>query len=242
MDENKPSDTISKTLLKFRTGEFDLESIHILDLHNCGITDLGCLGECSVVEHLDLSKNDISRLHKLAGLSHLTWLNLSRNRITSVEGLQSLENLQWLNLAGNLIGSVDSLRCLAGLDKLTSIRLQDSVCGLSNPACMNNSYRKEALKMLPHLISLDGERLTGPGSEVFTICHEMDRSLKVINNCKDIELPQRPEPISDQFWQKSKEFEESNLADAEQQLEDLLASCKRLTEKTEEKLGHLENR
>ena len=48
------------------------------------ITDLGCLGECSGLERLDLSFNDVTKLYALAGLTNLTDLNLSANRITSL--------------------------------------------------------------------------------------------------------------------------------------------------------------
>ena len=53
--------------------------------------------------------------------------------------------------------SIDSLRCLTGLEKLTSLRLKEPVNGLSNPVCMNSSYRSDMLKLFPRLVSLDGE-------------------------------------------------------------------------------------
>ena len=51
------------------------------------IADLGCLGECSGLERLDLSKNHISKLYSLAGLTNLVYLNLSMNMITSLGNL-----------------------------------------------------------------------------------------------------------------------------------------------------------
>ena len=44
--------------------------------------DLGCIGECSGLERLDLSYNDVTRLHSLASLTSLVSLNLSANRIS----------------------------------------------------------------------------------------------------------------------------------------------------------------
>ena len=51
---------------------------------------------------------------------------------------------------------VDSVRCLTGLEKLISLRLQDTSKGLSNPVCMNSSYRADILRMFPNLTTLDG--------------------------------------------------------------------------------------
>lgn len=48
------------------------------------IDDLGCIGECTALERLDVSKNDLSALYALAGLTNLSHLNLSANRITSL--------------------------------------------------------------------------------------------------------------------------------------------------------------
>ena len=48
------------------------------------LSDLGCVGECSALERLDLSYNDITRLYALAGLTALTDLNLTANRISSL--------------------------------------------------------------------------------------------------------------------------------------------------------------
>ena len=49
-----------------------------------GISSLGCIGECSALERLDLTNNDISKLYPLASLTNLTYLSLSRNRISSL--------------------------------------------------------------------------------------------------------------------------------------------------------------
>ncbi len=52
--------------------------------HFSELSDLGCLGECTALERLNLSKNDISKLHALAGLTNLVYLNLSANRIQAL--------------------------------------------------------------------------------------------------------------------------------------------------------------
>ncbi|KAK6179085.1 hypothetical protein SNE40_011521 [Patella caerulea] len=232
---------ITKQLLKTKSGEFDVESIHSICLSGAGLSDLGCISECSSLEKLDLSKNDISKLHKLAGLNNLAVLNLSGNRIVSLEGLQALENLTKLNLAGNLIGSVRELRCLTGLSKLTDLRLQDTDNGLSNPLCGNNTYIKEVVALFPSLITLDGERVSGKGSELYLICQQIDQALvscSSSNNSLVTKSTMMPENwVPDNYWKlDTSAFDNSNLHDAEQQLEDLLKSCKKMSQDAAQKL------
>ncbi|KAL4227405.1 axoneme assembly [Mactra antiquata] len=231
--------TVIKSLLKSKSGEFDIESIHTLDLKDMDLVDLGCLGECTSLERLDLSYNGISKLHKLAGLENLQYLNLSANRISSLEGLQVLDNLEKLNLAGNLIGGTDSLRCLTGLDKLTSLRLLDSVKGLSNPVCMNSNYENDVCQMFPNLISLDGERINGRGSDVFKLLKHIDNAIANRSDSNtSSNYPAEPW-VNEDYWQPSNKFEQTIMGDAQQQLEDLLSSCKRLSNTADEKLQKL---
>ncbi|CAC5426355.1 Leucine-rich repeat-containing protein 61 [Mytilus coruscus] len=231
---------ITKVLLKTRSGEFDLESIHSLSLRELGISDLGCISECASLERLNLARNDISKLTKLAGLNNLTQLNLSANRIVSLEGLQSLESLQHLNLAGNLIGSIDSLRCLTGLDKLKTLRLCDRTHDLSNPVCMNKSYRTDMISMFPNLEWLDGEKLIGRGSEVFQLCQKIEEALEARQESESLShLPKPSKWVPDEYWEPSNKFEESILSDASEELEALLMSCKYSVKKSEDTLNSL---
>lgn len=226
--------------MKTRSGEFDLGSIHSVSLVKEDISDLGCLGECTGLERLDLSYNNISRLLQLASLETLQVLNLSANRITNLEGLQSLNSLEKLNLAGNLIGGVDSLHCLSGLEKLTSLRLKDDTKGLTNPVCMNSNYFKHVTKMFPNLITLDGERIQGRGSEVFRMFREMDDGLAERSDLGEVGN-QSVEPwVPDHYWLPSQKFEQSMLGDAQKQLEDLLSSCKRTCDQADGKLQNLQ--
>ncbi|OPJ87074.1 leucine-rich repeat-containing protein 61 isoform A [Patagioenas fasciata monilis] len=68
---------ITPQLLKASTGEFALESILLLRLRGRGIAHLGCLGDCTSLEWLDLSGNAITQLGPLAALKSLAVLNLS---------------------------------------------------------------------------------------------------------------------------------------------------------------------
>ncbi|XP_048733626.2 leucine-rich repeat-containing protein 61-like isoform X2 [Ostrea edulis] len=225
---------ITKALLKTRSGEFDIESIHTLNLRDCGLSDLGCVSECTQLERLNLSRNDLTKLNKLAGLGNLAVLNLSGNRITNLEGLQALENLQSVNLAGNLIGSINGLRCLTALDKLEELRIHDSVKDLSNPLCHNSMYRRDVLDMLPNLKVLDGERILGHGSDVFSMCRDIEEALE---RRQDVNSQQHSTPspwVSDDYFEPTTKFEETRLGDAKEQLQALLSSCKISVEKSEE--------
>lgn len=92
--------------------------------------------------------------------------------------LKELVNLQKLNASGNLIGSVDSLQSLSSLDSFTNLILHDSVTDLNNPVCLNASYKSNVAAILPRLAILDGERLTGKGSELYQLCQKLDAMLE----------------------------------------------------------------
>ncbi|XP_013407311.1 leucine-rich repeat-containing protein 61 isoform X2 [Lingula anatina] len=230
-------------MMKSQSREFDLESIHSLSLRSQNISGLGCLGECVGLERLDLSFNDVTKLFSLAGLTNLVYLNLAANRISSLDGLQSLDNLQKLNLAGNLIGSLDTLRCLSCLEKLRDLRLQDTTSGLSNPICMNVTYKSDVTTMLPILVILDGERLKGRGSDLFKLYEQLDEELKESN-----ETPRGAEDLGgagswvpSDFWDKRNTSpQKAVLLDAEQQLRELLKNCEDLSKSAAGKIQEWE--
>ncbi|XP_070543564.1 leucine-rich repeat-containing protein 61-like [Ptychodera flava] len=237
---------ITRQMLKTKSGEFDLGSIPFLILRRQGIDDLGCLGECTNLQTLDLSYNDISRLQALATLKQLTHLNLAANRIASLEPLKELESLLSLNIAGNLIGSTDSLRCLTHLEDLESLRLVDSVNHLTNPVCHSTSYKHTVMVMFPRLKTLDGERVSGRGSELFRICQELDIAIQS-NSPRDgpIKECQIPAPIiAEGFWD-IKPADNTAVREAEKQLQDVLAECRKLHKQaddaTERAHAHLQN-
>ncbi|XP_048473210.1 leucine-rich repeat-containing protein 61 isoform X2 [Rhincodon typus] len=218
-------------MLKSRTGQFDLESILFLKLKNIGISNLGCIGDCINVERLDLSGNDISNLSPLSSLKILTVLNLSANRISNVDPLRSCENLQNLNLSGNLIGSVDSLLSLSELKNLETIRLKDTVCNFSNPVCMNTAYHNTMLEIFPKIKSLDGERLSGRGSDLYQLCKEMDDSVKeMCSNGPVGELPDPKKWVEDNYWEL-KPIQKTQSNEAVEKFYYILKECRELNNK-----------
>ncbi|BFY97024.1 hypothetical protein BsWGS_00064 [Bradybaena similaris] len=216
---------ITRQLLKFTSGEFDVESIHTISLTHSDISELGCIGECTGLETLDLSYNDISHLQKLGAVTSLTGLNLSANRITSLDGLQTLENLESLNVCGNLLGSANVLRNISGLAKLTTLTLHDPVTGLTNPMC-NSSYLDQVMLILPSVQTLNGQRVRGKGSELFQLCQNMDKAIKSMPSVDSFSLEENssasPEDSSQWVLPQSSQ---DKLMKAEEALQDVLAAC-----------------
>ncbi|XP_067090177.1 leucine-rich repeat-containing protein 61 isoform X1 [Osmerus mordax] len=226
-DQDTDFTKITAVLLKSRTGEFDLESILFLKLRGLGICDLGCIGECTNLERLDLSGNNITKLVPLSSLRLLIVLNVSANRISNLEAISSCDSLQSLNVAGNLISSIENLHCLQSLRKLENIRLKDNTYNFSNPVCKNTSYRSTLLEMFPNIKVLDGERVVGRGSDLYQLCKDIDDTIKA-GLFKNGQLPELPEQwVEDGFW----EIKRSNNAiieEAYKQFNDVLHECRLL--------------
>lgn len=224
--------SLTRQLLKSQSGEFDLESIHILKIRRFDIDNLGCISKCTGLERLDLSLNDISNLQALASLKQLSFLNLSANRITNIEPLKELESLQTLNIAGNLIGSFGSLSVLTQLVSLDTLRLRDVTEGLSNPVCNNVVYRAKIREMLPSLKTLDGERLSGKGSELFELFSTLDAAIE--QGSKADPDPSRTTGawVSNGFWEENDNNNSSstvdNLQQAQTDFNEILQECRKL--------------
>ncbi|XP_006861273.1 PREDICTED: leucine-rich repeat-containing protein 61 [Chrysochloris asiatica] len=169
---------VTAQLLKERTGEFALDSILLLKLPGLQLVDLGCLGKCLGLEWLDLSANELTHLGPLAALRQLAVLNVSHNRLTGLEPLAACESLQSLNAAGNLLAGPGQLQCLSGLRGLENLRLRDPLARLSNPLCSSPSYQAVVRELLPDLKVIDGERVTGCGSDLYQLCRDLDSSLR----------------------------------------------------------------
>ncbi|KAL9987482.1 hypothetical protein ACROYT_G001795 [Oculina patagonica] len=170
---------LTPPLLKSRTGEFDLESISFLDLSGMGLQDISCISNCMGLLHLELANNHLSNLKDLGELKLLETLNVSCNKLSSLDGVEELSNLSSFNVSGNMIRSVDSLSCLTKLENLKVLRLHDSLQGFSNPVCVSEeNYKKAVCNLLPKLKTLDGERVSGKGADLYEMCDELDAILR----------------------------------------------------------------
>ncbi|XP_069815321.1 leucine-rich repeat-containing protein 61-like [Dendropsophus ebraccatus] len=239
-DQNAEHARITPEMLKSRTGEFDLESILFLKLRGVGLQELGCIGECLNLERLDLSNNHITHLASLSSLKQMVALNLSCNRISSLEPLASCDNLQTLNVAGNLLCSIENLQCLKGLRRLESIRLRDPVYNLSNPLCANGSYRHAVLDTIPSLRVIDGERVTGSGSDLYQICKDIDNSLKKFIGSGAVEVSGAVKPWVEEGYWDLKPTQSAIIDETYKQFSDILLECKELSKRADETIAQAE--
>ncbi|KAM3928829.1 leucine-rich repeat-containing protein 61 isoform 1-T2 [Leptodactylus fuscus] len=239
-DQTSEHARISPEMLKSRTGEFDLESILFLKLRSLGLQDLGCIGECLNLERLDLSNNHITHLAPLSSLKQMVALNLSYNRISSLEPLASCDNLQTLNVAGNLLCSVENLQCLKGLRRLESIRLRDPVYNLTNPLCANGSYRHAVLDMIPSVRVIDGERVTGTGSDLYHLCKDIDNSIKRFIGSGAVEVSGAIKPWVEEGYWELKPAQSSIIEETYKQFSDILQECKELSRRADDAIAQAE--
>ncbi|XP_069317720.1 leucine-rich repeat-containing protein 61 [Eulemur rufifrons] len=230
---------ITPQLLKSRTGEFALESILLLKLRGLGLADLGCLGECLGLEWLDLSGNELTQLGPLASLRQLAVLNVSNNRLTGLEPLAACENLQSLNAAGNLLATPSQLQCLAGLRCLEHLRLRDPLARLSNPLCTSPSYWAAVRELLPGLKVIDGERVTGRGSELYQLCRDLDSSLHPSSSPGPRATEAKPW-VEPGYWESWPTRSSSILEEACRQFEDTLQECRDLDRQASDSLAQAE--
>lgn len=235
---------ITSQLLKARTGEFDLESILLLKLRGLGIVDLGCLGECASLEWLDLSGNAISHLGPLSSLKALAVLNLSSNRITSLDPLSGCESLQSLNVAGNLLISVQQVQSLTGLRHLESLRFTNPVGRLSNPFCTGGGYRVAVAEMLPGVKVIDGERVSGRGSELYHLCKDLDNSLRrcpSTGGVGGVELSGFGKPwVEEGYWDVRPTRRSSIMDEAYKQFNEVLQECRELSKRADDAISQAE--
>ncbi|KAM4704771.1 leucine-rich repeat-containing protein 61 [Rhinophrynus dorsalis] len=239
-EQDTENSRITSEMLKLRTGEFDLESILFLKLRGLGIYELGCIGDCLNLERLDLSNNHITHLGPLSSLKMMVALNVSCNRISSLEPLASCDSLQTLNVAGNLLCSMESLHCLKGLRKLESVRLRDPFYSLSNPLCVNGAYRHALLDSVPSVRVIDGERVTGCGSDLYHLCKDIDNSLKRFISNGTVEVAGSIKPwMEDGYWDV-KPTPSTIIEETYKQFNDVLQECKELSKRADDTIAQAE--
>ncbi|NXN12175.1 LRC61 protein, partial [Indicator maculatus] len=241
-EEEEGGGRITAQLLKASSGEFALESILLLRLCGRGIAHLGCLGDCANLEWLDLSGNAITRLGPLAALKALVVLNLAQNRVARLEPLASCHNLQSLNLAGNRLGNLARLRCLSGLRRLESLRLHDPRTGITNPLCAGApAYRAALAAMFPSLKSIDGERVSGRGSELYQLCRDLDSSLgrgTGTSTGTGTEAPWAAQPwVEAGFWEARVPRRSSIVEEAYRQFSEALRECRELGRRADDSIA-----
>eukprot|EP00057_Strongylocentrotus_purpuratus_P001216 XP_001196680.2 PREDICTED: leucine-rich repeat-containing protein 61 [Strongylocentrotus purpuratus] len=221
---------ITPQLLKIQSGEFEMDSIFSLNLRHQDIDDLGPIGSCSCLQRLDISRNDLTSLKALSPLKQLVFLNVAANRISSLEPLTELESLRSLNAAGNLIASFESIYALANLQNLEDMRFQDPLQDWTNPICNGAAYRSTIMSHFCHLKVLDGERLCGKGSEVFTSLRQLDREIAKCNDRSGDHVTQKSSGswVDKGFWDTGT-VQKKEMDDTEKQIREMILDCRTLS-------------
>jgi len=167
---------LTKSYLKKESQEFDLETIFILKLDGRAISDLGCIGMCTSLIHLNLSYNKLRSVMALRTLTQLQTLDVSVNQLSALSGLEQLESLRRLNACGNQLSNIDCLLPLTKVKTLRSLTLKDKLS--TNPLlnCSENedNVRSNIIQMLGQLHILDGDLLTREGKELSKVCSDIE--------------------------------------------------------------------
>lgn len=132
-----------------------------------------------------------------------------------------------------MITSINSLSCLTKLENLRVLRLHDSIQGFSNPVCASQeNYKKVMCNLLPKLSTLDGERVSGKGADLYEMCDDLDAILR--DNDLQTEHGFALKTIP---WNTEKLLALSNTSmldksveEAEKGFRDVMLQCKRINE------------
>jgi len=223
---------ITERYLKKETQEFDLETIFILNLKSKSINDLGCIGSCVNLIHLNLSNNNLRSVMSLRTLLLLERLDISLNKLSALSGLENLESLKWLNVSGNLLTNIDCLLPLTKNMNLKTLILKDKL--LSNPLLdINTTPRADVISMLSQLEILDGESLIGYGKDFNNTCSDMEGISKEYSNLMNVDFSKwksyYPEPCYLRIGiEKNKVYEAAHS---------IAMECEALSKKINEKLS-----
>ncbi|GAB1611005.1 leucine-rich repeat-containing protein 61-like [Argonauta hians] len=239
MNQKDAATKVTCAMLRGISGDFDLESIMILNLDGLHISEVGSLENCTGLEHLIISNNDLSNLIPISSLISLNFLNLTNNNISSLEGLQTLENLETLNLSGNFIESPSCLYCLTGLPKLKHLQLQCTAQKRVNPLCREKFYKRNILSMFSNLDSLDGNILYGSCKELGQLVEELD-AVVLEKHGNRLDISEIKKSLRE-YKKRSRDigYDKEETDEAENHLKVLLGSCKDLIDGTKENVKPL---
>ena len=121
----------------------DFETVTVLNLSECELTDVSFLSEFVNLQELDLSWNDLSDITNLPELKHLTKLDLSYNFIGEIQVLSSYTSLTELSLrANNLewLTKPEKLTDEVGQGTDTTTAKSSVFAGLTGLRCLDLSY------------------------------------------------------------------------------------------------------
>lgn len=145
---------LGKNKIEAATGLETLVNLRQLDIQHNRLTSLGeGLRHLSNLEELYLAWNKITDLQGLPSPSVLNTVDLSKNEIASLEGVQQHTTLEELWLSYSLLDKFESLAPLSLLPGLNCLYLEHS------PIAKDYEYRKVITKMIPSLQQLDATQV-----------------------------------------------------------------------------------
>lgn len=151
---------LSDEVIRYVTGEYDVEVVRRLFVPKGGLRRISGLERCSQLVCLALPQNEISVIEGLCELVQLQRLDLSRNVILRLGGLDTLAALEFLDLQGNRIAKVEEIKSLQHNQRLAHLHLKGYDGKHKNACCDDAGYEALVLQTLPDLQVLDGERLS----------------------------------------------------------------------------------
>lgn len=131
-------------------------SLQRLEVHGCQLASLEGISAVPDLIELTASSNQLTKVEELDALSNLEVLNLAENQLAELDGIDwsQLESLRALKLSGNPLESAASLAPLKRLPKLEDLVLEEA------PVTEEEEFVTEVLILLPHLVALNGAKLT----------------------------------------------------------------------------------
>jgi len=183
---------LSHSLIKYKTGEYDLELVKRIDLQGNDLLYVENLEECYNLLDINLSRNLIRNLNFCFQYNiSLKRLDLSYNQITDLRYNGNdislhLTNLEYLNLQGNRISSFDDcLDCLKNLPKLTTLYLRENPLMKRFTSSTVSSTSSSTVGYASPLISDSGQHLSNSVSQnrpnYFEILIANVRSLEILD-------------------------------------------------------------
>ncbi|XP_043536085.1 leucine-rich repeat-containing protein 61 isoform X5 [Chiloscyllium plagiosum] len=159
-------------------------------------------------------------------LESILFLKLRNIGITNLGCIGDCVNVERLDLSGNDISNLAPLTSLKVL-----IVLNLSANRISNLVCMNTAYHSAMLEIFPKIKSLDGERLSGRGSDLYQLCKKMEDSLKEMCSIGPIGKISAPKKwVEDNYWEL-KPIQKTQSDEAVEKFYNILKECRELNNK-----------
>lgn len=152
---------LTEGLIKYATGQFDVQIVQILELPGISLSSLGiAFQQCTSIHTLDLSENALTSLGGIQPLKDcLVTLRIRRNQLQTLDPLRGFAALEVLHAEENLIDSFEGLAAVdpSSAPALRGLHLQDKDGNRANPVCNDRAkYVAYIRRTFPHVRCIDG--------------------------------------------------------------------------------------